>query len=80
MKDLNEKQSVGGLQICGRRTTVGQKSVQNQNKEVNSSVRQILTVNSEKVKPVNKLDGFNCMYANADSLPNKLDELKARVQ
>ena len=27
---------------------------------------------------VNKLNDFNIVYANADSLPNKLDELKSR--
>ena len=29
---------------------------------------------------VNKLNDFNILYANADSLPNKLDELKSRLQ
>ncbi len=33
-------------------------------------------------KPVNKIifKELNCMYTNADSLPNKLDELKTRIQ
>lgn len=36
-------------------------------------------------KSVNKilvedLNGLHCFYTNADSLPNKFDELKARVQ
>ena len=29
---------------------------------------------------IDKLKVFNCLYTNADSLPNKLDELKARIQ
>ena len=29
---------------------------------------------------VNKLNDINMLYANADSLPNKLDELKSRLQ
>ena len=29
---------------------------------------------------VDKLKVFNCLYTNTDSLPNKMDELKARIQ
>ena len=29
---------------------------------------------------VDKLKVFNGLYTNADSLPNKLDEVKARIQ
>ena len=29
---------------------------------------------------VDKLKVFNCLYTKADSLPNKMDELKARIQ
>jgi len=37
-------------------------------------------VNKKKTDTVHMLEGFNFLYTNADSLANKMDELKARIQ
>lgn len=54
---------------------MGQKSGQGK-----KTINRTSNTNVNSFKPVNTLDGFNCLYANADSLPNKLDELKVRIQ
>jgi hypothetical protein len=54
-------------------------------KKVKTREKGVYSDNVFNEKSVNKelvedLNGLHCFYTNADSLPNKCDELKARVQ
>ena len=55
-----------------------------QSQKVNREKSCVYNVNINMLQKdkhhVDKLKVFNCLYTNADSLPNKLDELKARIQ
>ena len=72
-----------GLYIRSAGTTVGKEDSQCQSQKVNRE-KSCYNVNINMLPKdkhhVDKLKVFNFLYTNADSLPNKLDELKARIQ
>ena len=61
-------------------TTVGKEDSQRQSQKVNREKSCVYNVNINMLQKdkhqVDKLKVFNCLYTNADSLSNKLDELK----
>ena len=80
-KDENES---GGLHIHSAGTTVGKDDSQCQSQKVNREKSCVYNENINMLQKdkhhVDNLKVFNCIYTNADSLPKKLDELKARIQ
>ena len=76
--EKNEENESGGLPVRSKRTSVGKESCENEGQEVGR--RRGTYVNNVNAlgngnQQVNKLNDFSILYENADSLPNKLDEL-----
>ena len=81
-KEKNEENESEGLPVRSKRTSVGKESGESEGQEVGR--KRGAYVNNGNVlgngnQHVNKLNDINSLYANADSLPNKLDELKSRI-
>ena len=69
--------------LHGKRTTFGQKGGKGQEKGLDTKKKHVNkenVFNEYNVNMVMDFNGLQCYYTNADSLPNKLGELKTRIQ
>ena len=67
--------------LHGKRTTLGQKGGKGQGLDTKKKhVNKENVFNEYNVNMVMDFNGLQCYYTNADSLPNKLGELKTRIQ